>query len=458
MSLAGFLGNLDFINVDTQDELLITAAIESLYSGSDTARGIMDASSSSNHLPTGIVTRTENIIAGHSFEFRDPDNNGTIEHSGTIFFNIERSHNLVYIDQNGRSTLASFDRVVMHELIHAFLGLDDEPPVGDELAPGDTVSLMNVIMAEMGETSERISYDGASNGDPFPIGTDFSFGEQVDRANIRNNTVDLTDDIVTRDVLIGNDNDNTFSAAGARDFLYGFNGDDRLFGGDGNDFLDGGAHNDVLNGGNGDDSLVGGGGNDHLNGNEGADQMAGGAGHDKYFVDTVDDQVFEELNKGIDRVYTSVSWTLGDNLERMIMLGSDDLSGYGNELDNRLNGNSGDNLLVGMGGNDKIIGAAGDDELWGLTGTDELFGGSGVDTFAFVSGDGTDRIADFDVQSETIRIVGHIFEFDDLSITDSTEGAVVGYHLYGGQDFITLTGVAASDLNAGHFELFGLGG
>ena len=231
-----------------------------------------------------------------------------------------------------------------------------------------------------------------------------------------------------------------------------------MYGGDGDDYLDGGAHHDVLNGGDGDDSLVGGGGNDHLNGNDGADQMAGGAGHDKYFVDTVDDKVFEDVNKGNDRVYASISWTLGDNLERLILLGSDDLSGYGNELDNRLNGNSGNNLLVGMGGNDKIIGAAGDDELWGLSGSDELFGGSGADTFAFVSGDGIDRIADFDVQSDVIRIIGHVLDFEDLSVADSSEGAVVGYHLYGGQDFITLTGVAASELNAEHFELFGLGG
>ena len=83
-------------------------------------------------------------------------------------------------------------------------------------------------------------------------------------------------------------------------------------GGDGNDSLYGAAGNDTLSGGNGID---------HLDGGLGADAMAGGAGDDTYYVDNVGDTVTENASEGTDVVYSSVSFTLGANVEKLVLTG-----------------------------------------------------------------------------------------------------------------------------------------
>lgn len=127
--------------------------------------------------------------------------------------------------------------------------------------------------------------------------------------------------------------------------LYGNSGDNILWGADGHDFLKGG------------------GGDDYLNGGAGNDTMYGGTGDDQYIIghDNFDD-VIEFAGQGIDTVHTSISYyTLGANVENLVLTGSDDITGKGNELNNRLTGNSGNNSLWGGAGADIMEGGAGND-------------------------------------------------------------------------------------------------
>ena len=106
-----------------------------------------------------------------------------------------------------------------------------------------------------------------------------------------------------------------------------------------------------------DNSLFGSSGNDSLDGLAGKDSMVGGAGNDTYLVDDAGDKVFESANAGTDLVIsTASSFTLGDNLENLVLEGSDTISGTGNDSKNSLTGNNASNTLIGLGGNDYIIG------------------------------------------------------------------------------------------------------
>jgi len=133
----------------------------------------------------------------------------------------------------------------------------------------------------------------------------------------------------------------------------------------------GDAADNHLFGGAGNDTLIGGDGNDLLDGGAGADAMAGGNGDDIYIVDNLGDLVTEAAGQGTDTVKASISYTLGANVENLILTGSA-ADGTGNDLANTLTGNAASNHLNG---------GAGDDRLVGGDGVDFLTGGTGADTF-----------------------------------------------------------------------------
>jgi Ca2+-binding RTX toxin-like protein len=107
-------------------------------------------------------------------------------------------------------------------------------------------------------------------------------------------------------------------------------------------------------------SLTGNASANTLDGKGGADNMVGGLGDDIYIVDNVGDLVTEATSAGADSVQSSVSFTLGANVENLILLAGA-LNGAGNALANTITGNGANNLLNGMGGADAMAGGAGHD-------------------------------------------------------------------------------------------------
>ncbi len=110
-----------------------------------------------------------------------------------------------------------------------------------------------------------------------------------------------------------------------------------------------------------------------LDGGAGSDTLIGGTGNDTYVVDVASDVVVENPGAGIDTVRSSVTWTLGADVENLVLTGSSVINGTGNGLDNSLVGNSAANVLVGGDGNDTLDGGAGADTLDGGLGDDKYY-------------------------------------------------------------------------------------
>ncbi|WP_420861079.1 glycoside hydrolase family 9 protein [Algirhabdus cladophorae] len=125
------------------------------------------------------------------------------------------------------------------------------------------------------------------------------------------------------------------------------------------DAIQGSRWSDQIRGRNGADELDGAAGNDWLEGGRGFDVMRGGKGRDMLHG-----------GNGNDRLYGQQ--------------GGDDLRG-----------GKGNDLLYGNSGADLLKGGAGQDSLWG---------GIGRDSFLFGTGDGRDRIRDFDAEMDTILL------------------------------------------------------
>ena len=89
--------------------------------------------------------------------------------------------------------------------------------------------------------------------------------------------------------------------------------------------------------------------------------MTGGAGNDTYIVDDAGDTVTEALNEGTDLVQSSLSYTLGANVDNLTLTGSANINGTGNGDANVITGNSGNNTLDGGAGADTMTGGLGND-------------------------------------------------------------------------------------------------
>ncbi len=89
--------------------------------------------------------------------------------------------------------------------------------------------------------------------------------------------------------------------------------------------------------------------------------MIGGAGNDTYVVNDSHDVIVEAANQGTDAVQASATYALSANIETLVLIGTANISGTGNDINNTLTGNSGNNLLDGSGGADSMSGGGGDD-------------------------------------------------------------------------------------------------
>ncbi|MGZ8189610.1 MAG: DUF4347 domain-containing protein [Methylococcaceae bacterium] len=100
-----------------------------------------------------------------------------------------------------------------------------------------------------------------------------------------------------------------------------------------------------------------------LDGDLGADTLIGGLGNDTYIIDNAGDTIIETstITTEIDRVNSTISYLLGDNVEYLTLTGTAEIDGTGNTLNNTLTGNSGANTLNGGNGADRMIGGLGND-------------------------------------------------------------------------------------------------
>ena len=124
----------------------------------------------------------------------------------------------------------------------------------------------------------------------------------------------------------------------------------------------GGGGNDTITGNGGANTLIGDAGNDTLDGGAGADTLIGGTGNDTYVVDNAGDVDHRGARaRAPTRSQSTVSYTLGANVENLTLTGSADINGTGNALANIITGNSGNNTLDGGAGADTLIGGLGND-------------------------------------------------------------------------------------------------
>ncbi|MCC7005907.1 MAG: S8 family serine peptidase [Ottowia sp.] len=186
-----------------------------------------------------------------------------------------------------------------------------------------------------------------------------------------------------------------------------------------------------------DNRIVGNAGNNILDGKNGTDNMIGGAGNDTYIVDNNADHVIEQENEGIDTVHTYVSYTLGQYVENLTLMGNENSAGTGNTLNNHLLGNAGKNRLIAWDGDDILDGGADNDVL---------VGGQGNDIYRFARDGASDLIFEDDVtpnNSDTLEIGENItseqlwFARDGDNLTVSIIGtkdrAIISNH-YGGSN------------------------
>jgi Ca2+-binding RTX toxin-like protein len=195
--------------------------------------------------------------------------------------------------------------------------------------------------------------------------------------------------------------------------------------------------------------------------------MSGGNGNDVYVVDEAGDQVSEAGGAGdIDTVRSAISYTLGANLEKLVLLGGA-ANGTGNALDNTLTGNGSANVLSGAAGSDVLSGGGGDDTLNGGAGADQMSGGAGDDTY--VVDNAGDQVSegtgagDDTVKSSVDYTLGDNVEKLTLAGTAAIDGTgnEAGNRLTGNAAANTLNGLGGNDSlvgNGGDDTLIGGGG
>lgn len=156
--------------------------------------------------------------------------------------------------------------------------------------------------------------------------------------------------------------------------------------------ITGNEQDNLLDGKEGDDTLYGENGNDTLDGGLGNDSMLGGAGNDIYSVESAMDKVTESVNRGRDTVTSSITYTLGENLENLTLTGKELINGMGNNLENIILSNDAENFLFGDAGKDILSGGDGDDTLDGGIKSDVMSGGLGNDIYIVDSS--TDQVVE----------------------------------------------------------------
>jgi Ca2+-binding RTX toxin-like protein len=205
--------------------------------------------------------------------------------------------------------------------------------------------------------------------------------------------------------------------------------------------ITGNSGNNVLAGEGGNDTLIGGAGNDSLDGGTGNDSMVGGAGDDTFVVDSATDVVVEATGEGTDELRASINFTLGSNLERLVLTGTA-VSGTGNILANTVTGNASANSLDGGAGIDSLIGGAGDDTYFVDNASEVVVEASGEGTDLVIS-----SVSGYTLAShvENLELASSAIAGTGNSLNNMITGNSVGNSLDGGSGVDTLIGGSGND-------------
>jgi len=436
----------------------------------------------------------DTLVGGLGNDTYVVDNLGdvVVENAGEGVDTVRSTIDYVLSDNLENLTLASFAAVqgTGNALGNVMVGSSNNN-ILDGAAGADTMSGGagddTYVVDNAGDTVSENSYEG---NDTVLSSVSFTLGADVENLTLTGSAaIDG----------IGNDADNVLIGNGAANTLTG---------GEGNNWLDGGAGADVMIGGVGRDTyvvddagdlvqetfystyygvdrvlssisytlgtnvedltltgsnaidargneltnvLIGNDAANVLDGGAGADVMVGGLGDDIYVVDDIGDWVGEYLDEGMDSVRSSITYTLGVNLENLLLTGNAGIDGTGNGLDNLIGGNAAANILSGGDGNDILQGGAGNDALVGGTGNNLLDGGAdadsltgsagneifvggagndaivtgaGADLIAFNRGDGQDVITASTVADNTLSLGGGI-KLDDLALRKNANNLIL---------------------------------
>ncbi|MGI9394131.1 MAG: beta strand repeat-containing protein [Boseongicola sp.] len=325
-----------------------------------------------------------------------------------------------------------------------------------------------------GDGSDTSSYAGSGAG--VTVFLDSGSGSTTSGGGAAGDTLISIENLTGsafRDILIGNDDANTFIGGTGDDDLGGGNGDDTLTGGDGTDVLVGGAGADAMDGGSGfdiafflgsstgvtidlaggtgaggeaqgdtftsvetviastsDDTIIGSAAANTLIGRDGADTFFGSAGGDILIGGdsvAVDTNTSDLVDYSTAATSAEIAVNLGNNSAQGLDIGSDQLFGIedvsGSNFGDLLRGDAMANDLTGLGGGDLILGGGGNDGLDGGGGDDFITGEGGNDAFVFNFNDGNtgnDIIIDFDQNGDDTLLFlnfGVNFDFSDFTLT-----------------------------------------
>ncbi len=103
---------------------------------------------------------------------------------------------------------------------------------------------------------------------------------------------------------------------------------------------------------------------------------------------------------------------------------------HGTSGNNYLTGTQGNDQIYGYAGNDTLIGGAGNDMLVGGGGNDYLTGGNGRDTFVLnYSGGGIDRITDFSVTNDILKVTTSTISSSKSNYVIGTPSSLTDYEV-----------------------------
>ncbi len=137
---------------------------------------------------------------------------------------------------------------------------------------------------------------------------------------------------------------------------------------------------------------------DKIDGRGGTDTLVGWTGNDTYLVNSPGDSVIENAQGGVDTVQSrSSSYTLGANVENLMLTSLSAQTGIGNALGNLMTSNNAASTLDGGAGNDILVAGRG---------AGILTGGAGSDIFQYNSVTSGGRVTDFTDGTDVLDLRG----------------------------------------------------